>query len=85
MFEHRPDTRAGSWRALALSLAAILSAMIGSDLVRAGAHDASCPCDARPAPPQAAAHAPAAPLPPEWRWRQAVVPMDELYGTPSRP
>ncbi|HZO10351.1 MAG TPA: hypothetical protein VFC77_13280 [Myxococcota bacterium] len=82
MFELRPDARAGTWRALALGLAAILSAMIGTDLVRAGAPAASCPCDARPAP-RAVAAAPAPPLPPEWRWTPAVVPVDRMYGTPS--
>jgi len=84
MLELRPDARAGTWRALALSLAAILSAVIGSDLVRAGAPAASCPCDASPAPRPAAA-SPAPPLPPEWRWRATTLPLDALYGTPARP
>ena len=77
----RPEARA--WRALALSLFAVLSAMIASDVVRAGAAQASCPCDARPAPRAVAGRM--APLPPEWRWSPPVVPIDALYGTPSPP
>ena len=79
----RPEARAGAWRALALSLLAVLSALVAFDVVRAGAAQARCPCDVRPAPREVAARM--APLPPEWRWTPPVVPIDVLYGTPSPP
>jgi hypothetical protein len=71
----RPGALRG-WRAILLVLLGVLMGTAGSRMVRASGPEAECA-----AAPASASRDMSPSLPPEWRWGQAVVPLDRLYGT----
>jgi hypothetical protein len=76
--ELRLEQAAALWRAVALSLMALLCLSVGGDVVRAAAPASGTVCAAA-APPRV--EEPVRVLPPEWRWTPAVVSLDRMYGT----
>lgn len=75
--ELRLEQAAALWRAVALSLMALLCLSVGGDILRAAAPASGTLCAA--AAPRV--EEPVRALPPEWRWTPTVVSLDRMYGT----